>query len=173
MQHLFILNRVMLQLILQEENREKPEEIKDGTRTKKWGKSHFGYKLYVILDKNNDLIRRICTTTASVHDSQIDLSEEGEVVYWDRGYQGAKFKGFSATIKRGAKDHPISIKDKLRNNRISRKRSKGKKPFAVIKNVFQAGTVKVTEISRARVKNMFSAFCYNMYQVRTIEKQNT
>jgi len=146
---------------------------KDGTWTKKGGKSHFGYKLHVILDRDNDLIRRIRTTTASVHDSQIDLSEEGEVVYRDRGYQGAKCKGFNATMKRGARDHPIGIKDKLRNERISKKRSKGERPFAVIKNVFGAGIVKVTEIPRARVKNMFSAFCYNIYQLRTIEKQST
>ena len=70
---------------------------KDGTLTKKGGKSHFGYNLHVILDRDNDLIRRICTTTASVHDSQIDLSEEGEVIYRDRGSQGAKCKIFNTT----------------------------------------------------------------------------
>jgi IS5 family transposase len=93
-------------------------------------------------------------------------------------------------MKRGARDHPIGIRDKLRNERISKKRSKGERPFAVIKNVFGAGIVKVTEIPRARVKNMFSAFrtceagaitplqrsgvfCYNIYRLRTIEKQST
>lgn len=75
----------------------KTRRNKDGTWTKKGGKSHFGYKLHAILDRNYDLIRRICTTTASVHDSQIDLSGEGEIVYRDRGYQGAECKGFNAT----------------------------------------------------------------------------
>ncbi len=31
------------------------------------------------------LIRDLETTTASVHDSQVDLSKEGEVVYRDKG----------------------------------------------------------------------------------------
>jgi IS5 family transposase len=38
-------------------------------------------------------------------------------------------------MKRGARDHPIGIRDKIRNLRISRKRSKGERPFAVIKNI--------------------------------------
>ena len=95
---------------------------KDGTWTKKGGKSHFGYKLHAVVDRDHDLIRRICTTTASVHDSQIDLSENEEVVYRDRGYQGANCKGYNATMKRGARNHPIGIWDKLRNLRISKKR---------------------------------------------------
>ena len=32
------------------------------------------------------LIRDLETTTAAVHDSQVDLSREGEVVYRDKGY---------------------------------------------------------------------------------------
>ncbi|WFN35473.1 IS5 family transposase [Methanogenium sp. S4BF] len=150
----------------------KTRRSKDGTWTKKGGTSHFGFKLHAIIDREYDLIRRVCTTTASVHDSQIDLSEEGEVVYRDRGYQGAKCKGYDATMKRGARGHPIGIRDKLRNERISRKRTKGERPFAVIKSVFTSGTVRVTELGRVRVKNMFSAFSYNLYQLRTIEKQS-
>ena len=53
------------------------------------------------------------------------MSEEREVVYHDSGYQGAKCKGYNATMKRGARGHPIGIRDKLRNLRISKKRSKG------------------------------------------------
>ena len=146
----------------------KTRRSQDGTWTKKGGKTHFGYKLHVIIDREHDLIRRICTTTASLHDSQIDLSETDEVVYRDRGYQGAECKGYNATMLRGARDHPIGIRDKIRNLRISRKRSKGERPFAVIKNIFNSGTVRVTKIERVRVKNTFSAFCFNLYQMRTI-----
>ena len=151
----------------------KTRRSKDGTWVKKAGKSHFGYKLHILIDRDYDFIRRILTTTASVHDSQVDLSIEEEVVYRDRGYQGAECKGYNATMKRGARDHPIGIKDKIRNLRISRKRSRGERPFAVIKNIFNSGTVRVTEIERVRVKNTFSAFCYNLLQLRTIEKQRS
>jgi len=149
----------------------KTRRSEDGTWTKKGGKSHFGYKMHTIIDRDYDFIRRISTTTASLHDSQIDLSEEGEVVYRDRGYQGASCKGYDATMKRGARNHPIGIRDKLRNLRISKKRAKGERPFAVIKNVFNSGKVMVTTLKRVRVKNMFSALCYNLYQLRTIEKR--
>jgi len=57
---------------------------KDGTWTKKGSKSYFGYKLHTKLDTEHGLIRELETTTASVHDSQIDLSKRGEVVYRDR-----------------------------------------------------------------------------------------
>ena len=149
----------------------KTRRDKDGKIMSKNGKMHYGYKLHTIMDTTHDLIRRIETTTANVHDSQVDLSEKGEVVYRDRGYQGAKCKGYSATMKRGARGHPIGIRDKLRNLRISRKRSKGERPYAVIKNVFHAGLVKVTTLQRVRVKNMLAAFCYNIYQVKTIQNR--
>lgn len=149
----------------------KTRRDKDGKLTLKNGKFYYGYKLHTIMDTDYDLIRRIETTTANVHDSQVDLSEEGEVVYRDRGYQGAKCKGYNATMKRGARGHPIGIKDKFRNMRISRKRMKGERPYAVIKNVFHAGLVKVTTIQRVRVKNMMAAFCYNLYQLKTIQNR--
>jgi len=99
---------------------------RDGSWTKKGDKSHFGYKLHNIIDRNYKLIRRFKTTTASVHDSQVDLTEENEVVYRDRGYFGAKTKGYNTTMKRVVKGHTLGIKDILRNKRISSKKSKGK-----------------------------------------------
>ncbi|GAB6055647.1 hypothetical protein JCM15415_09630 [Methanobacterium movens] len=44
-------------------------------------------------DIDYDLIRRLETTTAEIHDSQIDLIQPGEVVYRDLGYFGAPCKG--------------------------------------------------------------------------------
>jgi len=71
------------------------------------------------MDRDYELIRRFKTTTASLHDFQIDLSEKNEVVYRDRGYFGAKSKGYDATIKRAVKEHLLEIRDILRNKRIS------------------------------------------------------
>ncbi len=81
-------------------------------------KSHFGYKLNSIRDRDYKLIRKFETTTLSFKDSQIDLSEQNEVVSRDKGYFGAKPKGFDTTIKRTVK-HPIGMSDFLRNKRIS------------------------------------------------------
>jgi IS5 family transposase len=62
----------------------------DGTWMTKGSKSYFGYKVHSKVDTDFGLIRELETTTAAVHDSQVDLSDEGEVVYRDRGYQGAE-----------------------------------------------------------------------------------
>ncbi len=106
------------------------------------------YKLHSKVDTDLGLIRELETTTAAVHDSQINLSKEGEVVYRDRGYQGAVSNGYSATMKRGARDHPLSIRDTLRNRRISKKRAPGERHYAVFKRVFHATQVSVTTVPR-------------------------
>ena len=74
-------------------------------------------------------------------------------------------------MKKNVRGHRIGIRDKLRNRRISRKRSPGERPYAVIKNVFKSGHVKVTTISRVHVKMIFAAFSFNLYQLLTLKKQ--
>ena len=66
-------------------------------------------------DIDYTLIREIATTTASLHDSQIDLSIEGEPVLRDRGYFGAKAIGIDFTMKRRTTDKPLEELDKERN----------------------------------------------------------
>jgi IS5 family transposase len=143
----------------------------DGTWTKKGTKSYFGYKLHSKLDTDLGLIRALETTTASIHDSQVDLAKEGEVVYRDKGYQGAETRGYSATMRRGARDHPIGIKDALRNARISKKRAPAERHYAVIKRVFNAAHVLVTTVPRVHVKMIFAAFGFNLYQLHTLKRQ--
>jgi IS5 family transposase len=86
------------------------------------------------MDIDHGLIREIETTPASVHDSQIDLTKPGEMTYRDRAYFEAPCKGYNATMNRATRNHPLSIREKLRNKRITRKRSPGERPYAVIKN---------------------------------------
>jgi IS5 family transposase len=144
---------------------------KDGTWTKKNSKSYFGYKLHSKEDIDYGLIREIETTTASVHDTQVDLTKSGEVGYKDKGYFGATSKGYSATMRRSVRGHPIGIRDILRNKRISRKRAPGERPYAVIKNVFNSGHVMVTTVARVAVKMVFASFGFNLFQLLTLRKQ--
>jgi IS5 family transposase len=148
----------------------KTRRNKDGEWTKNNGKSHYGHKLHTLADMDNGLIRRLETTTAEVHDSQIDLSQPGEVVYRDRGYFGGACKGYNATMKRAVRDHPLGIRDKHRNKRIARKRSAGEQPYAVIKNIFKFGHQIVTTTLRTHTKNLFKCFCYNLLQLKTLQK---
>jgi IS5 family transposase len=149
----------------------KTRRSKDGTWTKKGKRSYFGYKLHTKEDCDFGLIRALDVTTASTHDSQVDLSEKEEVVYRDRGYFGAESKGFNATMQRGIRGHPIGIRDQLRNARISRIRSPGERPYAVIKNVFHSAHTRVTTILRVHVKMLFAAFSFNLYHLSTLRNR--
>ena len=61
----------------------KTRRSKDRTWGKKGTKSYFGYKFHGAMDEDFGLIRRIKVTTAKVRDSQVDLTNEGEVRYAD------------------------------------------------------------------------------------------
>jgi len=73
----------------------------------------------VKVDTDHGLIRDLEATPVNVHDRRVDLSVPGEVVYRDKGYQGVEPRGYNATMRRGARDHPLCIWDRLRNARIA------------------------------------------------------
>ena len=143
---------------------------KDGTWAKKGDEIHFGYMLHNNVDVEFGLIRAIETTTASVHDSQVDLSSENLRVYRDKGYFGAPAKGRSVTMSKATRGHPLCSWDRLRNLQISRIRAPGERQFAVIKTVFKAAHVLVTTVHRVNVKMVFTAVAYNLYQLRSLER---
>ena len=147
----------------------KTRHSRDGTWAKKGKESHFGYKLHQKSDIDYGLIREIETTTAKVHDSQVDLSKEGEVVIRDRGYFGVTARGDDFTMARRTTEAPLGELDQLRNKLISKLRSPGERPHAVIKRVFGAGRVLVTTVKRVYVKMMVTAFAYNLYQLCTLK----
>jgi len=146
----------------------KTRRSRDGAWTKKGSHSYFGYKLHMKMDRDHGLIRCLEATAANVHDSRVDLTELGEVVYRDKGYQGVEPRGWNASMRRGARDHPLSIWDRLRYARINRKRSPGERPFAVIKRVFGSGHVLVTSLPRVRVKIVFACLCFNLVQLGSL-----
>jgi IS5 family transposase len=138
---------------------------KDGTWAKRLKESFFGYKLHVKTDLEYGLVRAVEATSASVHDSRVDLSLPGEVVYRDKGYFGVEPRGWDASMRRGVRGHPLCEADKARNRRIGLKRRPIERTFAVIKRVFDGGRVLVTSLPRVRVKMVFSCFCFNLLQL--------
>jgi IS5 family transposase len=121
------------------------------------------------LISNYCLIREIETTTASLHDSQVDLSAKGEVVLRDRGYFGVTAKGIDFTMKRRTTEKGLEKLDKERNRLISILRSPGERPHAVIKRIFGAGRVLVTTVRRVGIRMMVTAFAFNLYQLCTLK----
>lgn len=143
----------------------KTRRSKDGEWAKKGNKSYFGYKGHAKVDTENHFIWEVETTVANIHDSRVDLANEGEVRYGDKGYHGAETKGYDAAMKRAARGHPLSIFDELRNKRISSIRSPVERCFSVIKIVFKSGHVMVTTVERAAVKMTFNAIGYNLFNL--------
>jgi IS5 family transposase len=153
------------------DNQEKPtrpdeEPTNEGSWAKKGAKSFFGYKGHILIDTDNHLIRAVETTTASVHDSQVDLGIEDIPRYGDKAYDGAETRGYNAAMKKATRGHKLGIRDVLRNKRISKKRSQIERCFAVMKRAHKAGHVYVTTVGRAGIKFMMNAFTYNMVQLR-------
>jgi IS5 family transposase len=148
----------------------KTRRSRDGTWAKKGNETHFGYKLHQKTDIDYCLIREIETSTASLHDSQVDLSSKDEIVLRDRGYFGAEAKGIDFTMKRRTSEKPLEELDKERNRLISILRSPGERPHAVIKRVFGMGRVLVTTVKRVNVELMVTAFAFNLVQLCTLKK---
>ena len=148
----------------------KTRRSRDGSWAIKGNETHFGYKLHQKTDMDYGLIREIETSTASLHDSQVDLSVKDEIVLRDRGYFGAPAIGIDFTMKRRTTEKPLEEHDKERNHLISILRSPGERPHAVIKRVFGAGRVLVTTIKRVHVELMVTAFAFNLYQLCTLKK---
>jgi IS5 family transposase len=75
---------------------------KDGSFTKKNNKTYFGYKAHILTDDNVvPIIRSYAVTTASTHDSKIDLSRKDIPVYRDKGISERGLRNFKQKIKNG------------------------------------------------------------------------
>jgi IS5 family transposase len=145
----------------------------DATWTKKHGKSYFGYKLPVNVDKLHKFIRKIVTDTASPHDSRhfdavMDRANTSRNVYADRGYPSEereawlKANGYQNRIQRkGKRNKPLSETQQGRNHRIAKTRARVEHAFAAIE---QMGGKLIRTIGQARANFALTmmAACYNL-----------
>jgi len=147
----------------------KTSRNRDGSWTKKGKKSYFGYKVHTKMQRGSKIIKEMGVTTAKVHDGAIDLAAAPEVVYRDRGYSGipTRAKG-DATMKKGN----LSIKQKLRNKRIVKKRSQGEHPYGTIQRSFHGGKTKLTTVQRVFVQQAFVFMAYNIFRLTFLVKNS-
>ena len=94
--------------------------------TKKHGKSHYGYKNHVNVDRRHKLVRRYHVSDAAEHDSQVlddilDGDNTALGVWADSAYRSAeieaalKEKGLRSRIHRkGRRNKPLSEREKQR-----------------------------------------------------------
>ncbi len=130
------------------------------TWTVKRGKSYFGYKLHTKVYAKTGMIEDYAVTTASVHDSQVDLSKPGELIIGDKGYSGAATRGYALSMIKAYKNNPLTEEDRELNRFLSGIRAHVEHPYAAMRRAFHFTRVFVTTISR--VKAMLMCACFNL-----------
>jgi len=103
---------------------------------------HYIYKGHTKTDIDLQPIHEFDLSTASLHDSQADPSEDGDTAIYRelKGYAGVPLgaKGVSdLTIEKTYQNRPLEEGRKLRNRIISKIRSLGERPHATIKRAFK------------------------------------
>ena len=116
-------------------------------------------------------IANYAVTTASFHDSQRDLSIRGVVNYKDKGHFSVEGRGIDATLDRAVRGHKLPIESIKRNLRITRKRSRGERPYSVMKRAFRGGRAYVTTVPRVRVKAMFMCLGHNLFNLQSLKRR--
>ena len=142
--------------------------------TKKHGKSHYGYKNHVTIDRQHKLIRRYRVTDASVHDSQVleelltsDNTASG--VWADSAYRSqaietkVKAKGLRSRIHRkGCRNRPLQAWEKAGNRYRSRFRARVEHVFGAQHNDMGGTLVRSIGLVRARTRIGLKNLAYNM-----------
>jgi IS5 family transposase len=142
----------------------KTRRSKEGTFTKKGDKKFFGYKIHNMMDLKTSIIYDYKVTTASLHDININLTDDYKVDFKDRGYSKKEFKQFNGIMTKSARNHPINIHEKRRNKRISSKRAPGERVYTYFENLTDQKT-KLTEIERVNIQVLNILLYFNMKQV--------
>jgi len=151
-------------------------------RTKKHGKSYFGYKNHINADAKHKLIRVYEMADASVHDSQeldalIDDANTSSDLYADSAYRSAetesklKARGIRSHIhERGTRGHPLTEQQKKSNRQKSKVRARVEHVFAAQEIASGGRLVRTVGIARAKMKTGLQNLCYNIRRLATLER---
>ena len=158
------------------------QKDKDARWTKKHGRSFYGYKNHIGVDRKHKLIRRYAETDASVHDSQklddvLDKSNTGSEVWADSAYRSAEIeakleaRGYKSRVhRRAARNRPLSERQKAANTTRSRVRARVEHVFGHQENSMGGKIVRTIGIARARVKIGMMNLVYNMRRLVQLER---
>src|SRR5262245_13253759 len=158
------------------------QKDKDARWTKKNEESFYGYKNHVSVDRKHKIIRRYAETDASVHESQkleeiLDKSKHSNEVWADSAYRSAetqaklKEKGYRSRIhRRGARNHPLSERQKAANTTRSRVRARVEHVFGDQENGMGGIFVRTIGMARAAGKIGMRSLVYSMRRFVWLER---
>lgn len=154
----------------------------DARWTKKHGKSHYGYKNHVNVDRRHKLVRRYKVTDAAVHDSQamediLDPDNTASDVWADSAYRSAEIeatleeKGLRSRIHRkGHRNRPLSEREKRGNRTRSTVRARVEHIFGAQSNDMGGTLVRSIGLVRATARIGLKNLAYNMRRLVQLER---
>jgi transposase, IS5 family len=155
----------------------------DARWAKKGDQTFYGYKNHVNVDLESKLIVRSDVTDASVHDSlALDaVTREGDSETWvDSGYAGPACeevltsKGISGKVcEKGARNKPLTRKQRRSNRAKSRKRSRVEHVFGFMTGSMRAMYKRYVGYARNRASITFCNLVYNMARTEQIIRLKT
>jgi IS5 family transposase len=151
-------------------NKARTRRNRDGTFVKKNNKTYFGYKIHTKQDVNTQLIVDFELTVSNIHDIKINLCEEEEIDYKDKGYFKKEYHQMNGAMTRSVRNHPLNIWEKKRNHRISSQRAPVELPYAKIHDINNSHT-KLTTRKRNEVQVTIIIMIFNLQQLNTLKKQ--
>lgn len=146
----------------------------DARWTKKHGKSHYGYKNHVNVDRMHKLVRRYHVTDAAVHDSQavdhlLIQGNTGSGVWADAAYRSeeteAKLRAQklkSHIHRKGKRGKPLTEQAKGSNRTKSTVRVRVEHVFGAQANDMGGTLVRTIGMVRAKAKIGMKNLAYNM-----------
>ena len=154
----------------------------DARWTKKHGKSHYGYKNHVNVDRRHKLIRRYKVTDAAVHDSQalddvLDGDNTASEVWADSAYRSAEIeaklreRGLKSRIHRKAqRNRPLRKREQQGNRTRSQVRARVEHVFGAQVNDMGGTLVRSIGIARAKARIGLKNLAYNMRRAVQLER---
>lgn len=154
----------------------------DARWTKKHGRSHYGYKNHVNVDRKYKLIRRYHVTDASVHDSQaladiLTYDNTAKDVWADSAYRSEQTektlqdqKLRSQIHRKAQRNKPLTKTEKKGNNTKSSVRSRVEHVFGAQSNDMGGVLVRTIGKARAEVKIGLKNLTYNMRRLGQLRR---
>jgi IS5 family transposase len=160
----------------------RPQKDTDARWTKKHGKSHYGYKNHVSVDRRHKLVRRYQVTDAAVHDSQVvedilDPDNTASGVWADSAYRSAEIEAKLEEMSLKSRIHRKGHRNKPLNERSMRGNKTRSKVRARVEHVFGAQTndmggtlVRSIGLVRAKARIGLKNLAYNMRRLVQLER---
>ena len=155
-----------------EENKHKRSQTDlDGRFGRKYGETHFGYKLHVKADVSSKFVTKYTVTPANVEDNRELvglLDEKDTLLYADKGYVGKNFEEqfpenvTSMILEKAQKNRPLSEAQKALNREKSSVRARVEHIFGYMTKALHGMTIRSKGMSRARFGIGLLSVVYNM-----------